>query len=108
MQVASLPFERNGWVGPGHSLQITRDGSGICSNARFNSLLLVDARKTNMEVARMKMSNGKIINFYHIIPLYPEKADYLYINSIHELTKRFADIKLDLVMRLNRPSAVHL
>ena len=53
------------------------------------------------------MPNGKIINFYEIIPLYPEELDFKLQNDADTLFEKFNERNISYkIIDLNRESAI--
>lgn len=66
--IARCPIEQKTWVGYGHTF-----GNGECfdDSVSFDTIAL-----TSILDQPLEMSNGNIIHFYHLIPLYPEELAY--------------------------------
>ena len=85
---ARLPIWEDTWLSYGHTTQHDAEGSAYASNTRFNSIVLNYAGDN-----RLIMPSGKVINFYEIIPLYPEELDFKLENN--------ADILFDMFNKKN-------
>ena len=66
--IARCPIDKNTWIGYGHTLG---DGDCFDESVKFTSIVLVKGLEEDL-----RLSNDKKINFYKLIPLYPEELDY--------------------------------
>ena len=85
--VARLPIWYDTWLCYGHTTQADEDGSAYAANTGFNSVILKFAENKDGDV-RMIMSSGKVINFYEIIPLYPEELKFKMENGADALFEK--------------------
>ena len=85
--VARLPIWCDTWLAFGHTTQADEEGTAYASNTRFNSVVL-DRATDQMGDIRLKMSSGKVINFYQIVPLYPEELKFKLENNAEALFDR--------------------
>lgn len=104
--VARLPIWCDTWLGYGHTTQADEEGSPYAENTRFNSVVLKFGENKNGDI-RLIMPSGKVINFYEIVPLYPEELEYKMENGAEALFKLFEEKGISYkVLDLNRKSAV--
>ena len=104
--VARLPIWCDTWLSYGHTTQADEAGTPYAENTRFNSVVL-DTCENNQEDVRLELSSGKVINFYQVIPLYPEELNFKMENGAQALFDTFDEKKIDCkVLDLNRESAV--
>ena len=104
--VARLPIWCDTWLGYGHTTQADEEGSPYASNTRFNSVILKFAENKKGDI-RMIMSSGKVINFYEIIPLYPEELRFKMENDAGALFKKLDEKGIRYrVLDLERESGV--
>ena len=68
-----LPVAANTWLGYGHTIQANEEGTPYAENTGFNCTMLVTAVDLNGEPMSVRLSSGKLINFYQLIPIYPEE-----------------------------------
>ena len=87
---ARLPVTCSTWLSYGHTLQADEEGTAYASNTRFNSVVLDVSRKGEEEI-RLLMSSGKVINFYDLIPLYPEELEFKMAHDAETLFEKFAE-----------------
>ena len=85
--IARLPINSESWLGLGHTVQLTEDGSPLSETAGFNSsVLLPSIGMENQCVKSLKLSFwGKKITFYQIFPLYQEELEFKLAHSLDEL-----------------------
>ena len=104
--VARLPIWCNTWLSYGHTTQSDEEGSAYASNTRFNSVVLNYAENRNGDV-RLVMPSGKVINFYEIIPMYPEELQFKMENGADALFEKFEEKGIQYrVVDINRRSAL--
>ncbi len=56
---------------------------------KFNSAILNYGENKKGDI-RLIMSSGKVVNFYEVIPLYPEELQFKMENNAEALFDRFA------------------
>lgn len=104
--VARLSIWCDTWLGYGHTTQADEEGSPYASNTRFNSVILKFAENKKGDI-RMIMSSGKVINFYEIIPLYPEELRFKMENDAGALFQKLDEKGIRYrVLDLERESGV--
>ncbi len=102
---ARLPIRYDTWLAYGHTTQADEDGSPYASNTRFNSVVLNFAENRRGDI-RLIMSSGKVVNFYEIIPLYPEELAFKKENGADALFEKFEEKGIPYkVLDINRDSA---
>ena len=87
---ARLPINNETWLAYGHTTQANAEGLPYESNTRFNSCILKGASDEEGDI-RLLMPNNKVINFYEIIPLYPEELMYKLDNDAETIFEKFAE-----------------
>lgn len=104
--VARLPIWCNTWLSYGHTTQSDEEGSAYAPNTRFNSVVLNYAENRNGDI-RLVMPSGKVINFYEIIPMYPEELQFKMENGADALFEKFEEKGIQYrVVDINRRSAL--
>ena len=104
--VARLPIWCDTWLSYGHTTQSDEEGSAYASNTGFNSVVLNFAANKKGDI-RLIMPSGKTINFYEIVPLYPEELKYKIENGADALFKLFEEKGIPYkVLDLNRKNAL--
>lgn len=90
--IARCPIEQNTWIGYGHTFG---DGDCFDDSVDFTAIVLVQALKEEL-----RLYNNKKINFYKLIPLYPEELDY-------KIEKGSIDEFLDIAQGLSTVLDIH-
>lgn len=104
--VARLPIWDDTWLAFGHTTQSDAEGSPYAPNTGFNSVMLNCAQNGKGDI-RMVMSSGRVINFYEIIPLYPEELDYIMDHDAGQLLDLLEQKQISYkVLDVNRASAL--
>ncbi|MBR6402148.1 MAG: suppressor of fused domain protein [Eubacterium sp.] len=104
--VARLPIWCDTWLSFGHTTQSDEEGTPYASNTRFNSVIL-DFCENHQGDVRLKTSSGKTINFYQVIPLYPEELKFKLENDAETLIDMFGENEIEYkVVDINRKSAI--
>lgn len=104
--VARLPILCDTWLSFGHTTQADEAGTPYATNTKFNSVVLDFCENYQGEV-RLETSSGKMINFYQIIPLYPEELKFKMENDAGTLIDKFDEKGIEYkVVDLNRRSVV--
>lgn len=97
--MARLPLETDSWLGWGHTMD---NEEPFAENTALSAVMLVDAQA--LEGCEMTLlPSGELVNFYQLLPLYPEEleekleygADYLLAGMS----------KIDHVVSIDRPRA---
>ncbi len=88
--VARLPILCDTWLCYGHTTQADEEGSAYAPNTRFNSVVLNFAENKKGDI-RLIMSSGKVINFYEVIPLYPEELAFKMESNAKTLFSKFEE-----------------
>lgn len=94
--VARMPFEQNTWVGHGHTVDL---GNDLIEGYGFRGVLLLSLHGNECE---LKITGGKKINYYLIIPLYPEELQYAQLHGTNALMDRFDENGITPVFDVNR------
>ena len=82
------------------------EGTPYASNTRFNSVVLDFCKNSQGEV-QLKTSSGKTINFYQVIPLYPEELRFKMDNNAETLLAVFDEKGIEYkVVNINRRSVI--
>lgn len=104
--VARLPILCDTWLSFGHTTQDDEEGSPYAPNTKFNSVVL-DFCDNHQGEVRLETSSGKTINFYQIIPLYPEELEFKMNNDAETLIDLFDKKNIDYkIVDINRRSAL--
>lgn len=103
---ARLPIWNNTWLSYGHTAQSDEEGSAYAPGTGFNSMVLDFAGNRNGDI-RMIMPSGKVINFYQIIPIYPEELNFKIENGAAALFELFEEKGIQYkTVDINRKSSL--
>ncbi len=97
--LANLPLAYKTWLGWGHVIE---GDEPFAENTRLNSSILISPQQEDEAADTCTLPNGDEVNFYQVIPLYPEEAASKTNNDAAEL----ADKIKDFIVCLNRPSLI--
>ena len=104
--VARLPILCDTWLCFGHTMQSDEEGSAYASNTRLNSVVLNFAENKKGDV-RLILSSGKVINFYEVIPLYPEELAFKIENGADALFAKLREKEIPYkVLDINRKNGM--
>lgn len=98
---ARIPVVYDSWMAYGHTVA----GEGekcFAENTGFNSVMLVMALDNNDQQATVRLSSGKHINFYQLIPLYPEELEIKKAQGADSIVDLLAEQKGFPVVDINR------
>ena len=56
--------------------------------------------------ATLEVGKGAVVNFYHVIPIYPEEREYAVANQSEALYRRLDRAKATTIYVTSRPSTV--
>ena len=85
--LARLPIQYDTWLGFGHTVPNEKP---FAEDTSLNCVMLVQADDAKGEEAVAKLPSGKNVNFYSVIPLYEEEANYKLQNNADALIEKFA------------------
>ncbi len=71
--IGRLALYSGSWLGYGHTVQADAEGSPYASNTGFNCTMLVNALSLDGEEMSLRMSSGRTVRFYQLLPVYPEE-----------------------------------
>ena len=100
--IARLPIYCNTWLAYGHTLQAKADGSPYVDGIKFNNSILCDALGMDGKFMNLKMSSGKEICFYQIVPIYQEELDLKTNKGADELLQLLSENETFPVIDVNR------
>lgn len=72
---ARLPIHEKSWLGWGHSIS-SSDEKAYHDTVGFNSCMLVNPGNFGEESLYCKLPSGDNVNFYSLMPLYPEELSF--------------------------------
>lgn len=101
--IARLPIGSEDWLGYGHTLNMTEDGSPVAENTGLNSCILLSSIGRNEQFVKpLKLGLfGKKVAFYQLFPLYQEELEFKLKHSTDELIDRFGE-DIDPIVNIHR------
>lgn len=87
-EVGRIPVSCRTWLGFGHTTQSDVQGSPYAPDTKLNSVVLDYAMNKEHYRTSLQMSSGKKIDFYQVIPLYPEELKFKMDNDADALLTR--------------------
>lgn len=99
--LARLPGQQDTWLGWGHTVP---SGEPLAENTRFACLLLTEPWGADEAAACCALPDGEQVNFYQMVPLYPDEMEYKLAHGAQALLDRM-DGRMLAVVDLDRPSA---
>lgn len=96
--IARMPFRQNTWIGHGHTIDL---GEEIAEGHAFRGALLLSLHGNG---SGLKLTGGKKINYYLVIPLYPKEMQYAQLHGTDALLDRFDEHGITPVFDINRKS----
>ncbi|MDO5090708.1 MAG: suppressor of fused domain protein [Cardiobacteriaceae bacterium] len=104
--LARLPHEYETWLGEGHTIP-NGDPPEPIANTPFSGFLLLPPLLSQPEEAyTLQTTDGEIIRFYCVIPLYTEEMDYKLEHGVSELLGHFDTDVMDEIVDIHRPCMV--
>ncbi len=93
-KLANHVKEKNGWFGPGHTIQCSKDFAPISETLKQNHFMLVDPILLEKEMAPMEVS-GKKIHFLAGLPIFGDEMDYKQGKGTAKLLSKLKNKKID-------------
>ena len=100
-----LPHEYRTWLGYGHSVP-NGDPAEPIPGTKFTGVMLGFAEWLPPEFTRLELGPDDCINFYQVVPLYPEEMAFKLAKSAEALDELFQERGVGFVLDVNRPNAV--
>ena len=101
--MARLPHEYDTWLGFGHTVPNGDPPAPFASNTEFCCMLVLPPPiYTPKEFHRLETENGKILNFYALIPLYKEEMNLKMRQGTEALFDGFDKHGVSEVVNLSR------
>ena len=85
---ARLPIWTDSWMGPGHTTECEEDEESYAPDVEFNGALIKLAADHTDELSIVTLSSGRTVNFYLVVPLFPEELSC----AMEDGTKALLDI----------------
>lgn len=97
--MAQFPYQNDSWLNGPYSIVSNGDPSeSLAPNTRFDSLLMLCE-------TRFQVRDGRTIQLYRLLPLYPEERELEAREDIGALFRRFDQLSLPWVVDLQRRNA---
>ena len=102
--LARYPLHYNTWLGNGHTI-VSSSGEAYAENNKLCGSLLLQALDSNWKPMKLKLSEGKEIQYLQVFPLYKEEMDFKVSHSAQELLNLFKKNGIDIVVDIRRKNA---
>ncbi len=90
--LARASFKEDTWLAPGHTIYI----ENIIKNSKLSGFILSTPILYGIESTICRISNGKDLNFYSLIPAYHEEMNYTAKYKLDGLLKLFKNEKMSI------------
>lgn len=87
--ISRIPMLENSWLSIGHIVPMSRS---VADNTHLNAFMLLEPQENVPESFKCAMPDGSVVNFYQLIPLYPEEAEFEKMHGFDALVERMADV----------------
>lgn len=98
--IARLPGNANTWVGYGHT---AAGGEPLAENTELHGVILDMPQCFGVEAAACRLSDGDVIRFYQLVPLYQDEMDFKAQHGAEALLALFGEDSARVV-DIHRPS----
>lgn len=92
--LARLHLQENSWLGFGHTVPA---GEPVAENTQFACMLLDYPRRYGEGAYRMELPGKNVVNFYQIIPLYPEEMQEKLERGAEYILEKLQSVPYDLI-----------
>ena len=99
--LARLPISNDTWLGWGHTLDHQK---AFADDTELCGALLVSPQQVKEGGEACYIGDGKVINFYQVIPLYRDEMDYKQAHNAESLLKKMDNVSF--VVHPNRPNGL--
>ncbi|MFT3994171.1 MAG: DUF2185 domain-containing protein [Dysgonomonas sp.] len=96
--MARLPIEHDTWLGHAHTVP---NGEPFADNTKLCTILLDYPYLEGKEAMKCELPDGEVVNFYQMLPLYEEEAQFKIDNGYDALVDLFDDDFSD-ILDINR------
>lgn len=101
--IGRLPHEYDTWIGWGHTIPNGNPPEPI-SNTEFVGLMVSPPYWLDPDFFQFTASNGDVVSFYELIPLYSEEMELKLNKGAEELQRRLEKEDIDFVLDIDRPN----
>ena len=102
--LAKFPHEYNTWLGEGHTIPNGDPPTGFATNTRLCCMMLELPAKFASGVRTLTTPQGKVINFYALVPLYKDEVNWKLNKSSDDLHARLKSAGVTELLDINRKS----
>ena len=100
--IARFPHQYKTWMAEGHTIPNGPDAEPI-ANTNFGCILLMPPYlSAPQDFLKLQTKDGTIINFYSILPIYPEEMDLKLEEGVDELLNLFDEYEISEVIDIHR------
>ena len=100
--IARFPHRYKTWMAEGHTIPNGPDAEPI-ANTNFGCILLMPPYlSAPQEFLKLHAEDGTIINFYSILPIYPEEMDLKLEEGVDALLNLFDEYEISEVIDIHR------
>ncbi|WP_337100077.1 suppressor of fused domain protein [Paenibacillus sp. YIM B09110] len=101
--LAKFPHEHNTWLYLGHTLANGNPIKPYSEDSKFQGMLLsLPDVEDKQGFFNLDISNGKVVHFFTLIPIYQEEMDYKLKHGMEALFGKLIKAATDDVVNLNR------
>jgi len=99
---ARLPIQNDTWLAVGHTMQLGDLAQPFVEGADIAGIIFLNALDKKCKPINLRLSSGKKINFYQVMPLFYDELQYKLTHSAADLCRRFAQDDLFPIVNLER------
>lgn len=104
--LARFPHQYKTWLGHGHTIPHDEDATPI-ANTDFGCILLsFPFVSFPEEFLQLQTQDGKVINFYALIPIYKEEMEFKLKEGLEALFQKFDEYNISEVVDVKRPNTI--
>lgn len=100
--LARYPLTAKTWLAAGHTVSANEYDEPVADNTGFTGFLLVNGTGMDYQTLDFRLPGGEKVNFYEIIPLYPEEVRLKLEHGMDALMDRFTDEDLFPLVNIKR------
>lgn len=100
-KIARLPHMHDAWLGLGHSIPNGEPAMPLAPNTEFAGWMVDQPVMFPKELQKLRLPD-RVINFYSIIPLYPDEMKFKLKNGSGHLSKKLDEAKVTELIDIER------
>lgn len=105
-QLAALPFERDTWLGMGHTVPNGEPPQPYTNDFAMCAALLLPPLELERSFARVRLSDGEILNFWNVVPLHADELRFKIGNGLTPLLQAFEKRGVSDILNPTRQSVL--